>query len=97
MQAEVAGLDGDDDFIAGAEGVEGDEADAGGAVDEAPLVIRADGFDGFAKAVFASDAAGEELLERRQLDVGGSEIEIGGDLPDDVGEARGFSVAVFDE
>ena len=97
MQAEVTGLDGDDHFIAGFERVEGNETHAGRAVDDRPLIGAVGGGKRLGQAVFATGPAGEDLLERRQLDVAGREIEIAGDLPDHFGNLRGFAVGVFDQ
>ena len=41
--------------------------------------------------------AGENLLECRQLDVRRRQIEIAGDLPDDIGERCRPAVALFDQ
>src|SRR3712207_355889 len=41
------------------------------------------------KTIFAPGAAGEELLERRQFQVGWGEVKVAGDLPDDLGNLCG--------
>ena len=97
VQAEIPRLHGDDDFVAGLERVEGDQAHAGRAVDHTPLVARLDRCQGLGESILATGPAGENLFECRQANVARREIEIGRDLPDDVGNLRGPAVAVLDQ
>src|SRR6266550_5578294 len=97
VEAEESGFDGDDDFIAGAEGVEGDQADAGRAIDDAPTVSFLDLLKGAQQTIFAAGASGEDLLEGGELNVGRRKIKVAGDLPDDLGDRADLAVALFDE
>ncbi len=97
VEAEETSLDGDDDFIAGAQGVEGDEAYAWRAIDDAPTVGFLHLLKGAQQTIFAAGATGEDLLEGGELDVGRRKIEIAGDLPDDLRNRADLAVALFDE
>ena len=54
FEGEEFALNGDDDGIGGEEGVEGEEVECGGAIDEDELVIVAEFGDAVAEAVFAA-------------------------------------------
>ena len=97
MQAEEAGLDRHDDLIAGAQCVEGDQPDAGRAVNDGPLIGIADRIECPRQPVLAAAASGEDLLERRKLDVAGRKVEIRCDLPDDLTDFRRPTVRIFDQ
>jgi hypothetical protein len=86
VQAEEAGLDGTMTFVAGAQRVERDQPTLGGQVDDRPLVGAADAASALGQAVLAAARPGEDLLERGELDVAGREVEVAGDLPDDLAD-----------
>jgi hypothetical protein len=79
LEREEFALDGDQDGVGGEEGVQGEEIEGWGAIDQDEVVIVANRGDAFAEAEFAR-------LEADQLDVGAYEVLIGGD------EAEAFAV-----
>ena len=97
VQAEESGLHRNDDFIAGAKRIERDESDARRAVDDAPLVIVFNRLDRLAQAIFPAGSTGEDLFEGGEFQIRRSEVKVGGDLPDQVGESNGLAVLRFDQ
>jgi hypothetical protein len=67
FEGEVLGLHGDEETVGGDEGVEGEEVEGGGAVEEDEGVVVADGGEGVAEAILAAVLADE-------LDVGADEV-----------------------
>lgn len=57
LQCEEVGLHGDDDFLCGGEGVECEEAEGRGAVEEDELVVGAGAFDGLGEPLVATGLA----------------------------------------
>ena len=66
VEREVAGLDGDDDVRRGTHGVEGEQADVGGAIDDAEIVIGGDAGEGIGEAVLPAGNAVEFGFEGGQ-------------------------------
>ncbi len=97
VQAEIAGLDRNDHFIAGAKRVKGNQPDARRAIDDAPLISFAHAVQSAGQAVFAARPSGKDLFERCQLEVRRGQVEVAGDLPDHFADAGGFAVAGFDQ
>ena len=59
-RSEVFGLHGDEEAVGGGEGVEGEEVEGGGAIEEDEGEAMADGGEGFAEAELAA-GLGDEL------------------------------------
>ena len=97
MQAEKSGLHRNDHFIAGPQSVESQQANARRAIDNAPFISVLNGSQGVFQAILAAMSAGEDLLESGQLDIGGGQIEIAGDLPDNVADFQRLAILRFDQ
>ena len=84
MEGEITGFNRDDHVGGGAHGVEGEQADVGGAVDDAEVVVPGDACQGVGEAVLAAGYAMEFGFQGGQGDGGGCQVEVAGDLPGDV-------------
>jgi hypothetical protein len=75
----VLALHGDEDAVGGAEGVHGEDAEGGGAVDEDEVVavFGGEGFDGHGQALEIVVGAGDVDFGPGEIDFGGDEVELG--------------------
>ena len=62
FEGEVLGLHGDEEAVGGDQGVEGEEVEGRGAIEQDEGVIGAEGVDGFAEAVFAASWLTSSML-----------------------------------
>jgi hypothetical protein len=97
FEGEELALDGDEDGIGGDEGIEGEEVEGRGAVDEDVVEIVADGFKAFAEAPLAAGEVDEFDISGDEVFVGGNDAEafdFGGN--DDTREVVGAEEGVVD-
>src|SRR5882724_890313 len=76
MQRKETGIDGDDRFRAGLQRVEGEDANAGGAIDDDVIVVVPEVDQGLSQDVLPADLPGKRLRDPAQQDVGGSHVEV---------------------
>ncbi len=90
FEGEVFGLHGDEEAVGGDEGVEGEEIEGRGAVEEDEGVVGADGSEGLAELEFAA-------FEGDELDGGADEVFAAGDELEvvDFGGEEGFGEVVW--
>ena len=89
LQGEELGLEGDDDFGGVGQGVEGEQTEGGGAVDEDEVGVDFLGFGHFAEEGFAGDDGDEFDFGGGEFGVGGGDEEfavVGFDLFEGLGE-----------
>ncbi len=82
LEGEVLALEGDEHALGGHEGVDGEQAQAGGAIDEDVVVAGGHRFQGLLQAELAGQQGNELDLRPREVAVGGSQgqvLEVGGD------------------
>ena len=76
-RGEVLALERDHNAVAGGEGIDGEQAERGLAVDEDDVVVVHDGAQDPGEDLLAGDLADQLDLGRRQVDVGGDQVEVG--------------------
>src|SRR2546421_6580425 len=87
VQREETGIHGDDRFRASLEGVEGEEADVGWAIDNDIIVVVTEAGQGVRQDVLPANLTCECLRDPTQQNVGRSHVEVLANGSDDVTES----------